>query len=254
MSAPALTVLVTGQSSGLILLCVAGAASLWTKGRVVRACAVLGLLAVKPNWGLVFGLMALARREWRGAAAMAGVALLLCLTTVPLGRQIWVDFLGGSAGGAFALEGYAAQKQITLRGFLEGVLGQGNTTMTIWAIAAAGLIAAAVAAWRSPGSPLRHLGIAVLLAIAANPYGFFYDALVLAVPGTVWWAERDRWRRGAWLAVGTLIAVAWCSEQWLYSWGVVAKVAGVPWLPPVSLVGPVAATWLVLAALQAVRS
>jgi glycosyl transferase family 87 len=250
VSAPALTILVTGQSSGLIMLCVVGAATLWTNGRVIGACALLGLLAVKPNWGIVFGLMAIARREWKGAITMAAVAALLCVTTVPLGRQLWADFLGVSIGNSLALEGYDPQKHITLRGFLEGLVGTGDVTMSLWALAAVGLTVAAILAWRVPGPPLRHMGIAVLLAISANPYGFFYDALVLAIPGTVWWAERNQWARRQWLIVGILLAIAWCTEQWIYSWGVLLKTAGLQWMPPVSLVGPIAAVWLVLAARQ----
>ncbi len=255
MSAPALTVLVTGQNSALILLCVVGAATLWTRGRMLPACAVLGLLAVKPNWGIVFGLLVVVRRDWAGAATMAGVAALLCLSSLPLGAQLWRDFVGVSVGNSFALVGYDAQRLITLRGFLDGLLGKGAPAMALWAIAAAGLLAAAIAAWRTRGSPLRHLGIGVLLAIAANPYGFFYDALVLAVPATVWWAERSRWERRSWLGVGLLIAAAWCSEQWLYSWSVVAELAaGMSWVPPVSLVGPAASVWLLLASRQAWRA
>jgi glycosyl transferase family 87 len=251
MSAPALTVLVTGQSSALIMLCMVGAAALWTNGRVIGACALLGLLAIKPNWGVVFGLLAIGRREWKGAAAMASVAVLLCVTSLPLGRQLWADFLSGSIGSTLALEGYEAQKHITVRGFLEGLVGKSDVTMSLWALAAVGLTVAALVAWRAPGSPLRHIGIGVLLAISANPYGFFYDALALAIPGTVWWAERDQWSRRRWLTVGVLLSIAWCTEQWLYSWGVVLKAAGLQWAPPVSLVGPIAAVWLVLAARQA---
>lgn len=254
-SAPALSTIVTGQNSALIMLCVVGAASLWTRGQVIGACALLGLLAIKPNWGIVFGLVAVARGEWKGAAAMAGVALLLCLLSLPLGLQLWRDFLGPSTAHAFALADYDVQKLITVRAVLEGVLGRGDLTLILWVLTAAGLTVMAVLAWRAPGPPLRHLGIAVLLAVAANPYAFFYDALVLAVPATVWWAERDRWQRRPWLVVATLLALAWCSEQWLYSWGVLSStVVGLSWLPPVSLVGPVAAVWLVLAARQAIGS
>jgi hypothetical protein len=253
-SAPMLGTLVTGQSSALVMLCIVGAASLWTRGKVIRACAVLGLLAIKPNWGLVFGLLAIVRREWKGAAAMAGVVILLCLLTLPLGYQLWADFVGVSIGHAFALAGYDVQKQITLRSFLEGTLGKGDVTLVVWAIAAIALVVAAVLAWRAPGPPLRWLGIGVLLAIAANPYAFFYDALTLAVPATVWWAERDRWKRQPWLIVGALLALTWCSEQWLYSWGVFAMSAGAPWRPPVSIVGLTTTIWLLLAARQAVRA
>jgi alpha-1,2-mannosyltransferase len=251
LSAPMLSTIVTGQSSALIMLCIVGAASLWTRGEVTRACAVLGLLAIKPNWGIVFGLMAIVLGEWKGAAVMAGVAVLLCVLSLPLGLQLWKDFFGISVGHSLALAGYEPQKLITLRGFLEGTLGKGDLTLTLWAIAAAALVVAAVLAWRAPGSPLRHLGIGVLVAVAANPYAFFYDAVVLAIPATVWWAERDRWSRKPWLIAGGLIALMWCSEHWLYSWGVLAGSAGVQWRPRVSIVGLATAIWLVLAAGQA---
>jgi hypothetical protein len=253
LSAPMLGTIVTGQNSAVLLLCIAAAAFLWTKGQVTGACALLGLLAIKPNWGIVFGLMAIVRREWKGAMAMAGVAASLCALALPLGFQLWGDFIGVSVGDSFALVGYDVQKQITLRGFLEGTLGRSDLTLILWAIAAATLVVAAVLAWRAPGSPLRHLGIGVLLAVSANPYAFFYDALTLAIPATVWWAERDRWARKPWLIVGVLLTLAWCSEQWLYSWGMAAMSAGLPWRPPVSIVGLAASIWLVFAACQAVR-
>jgi hypothetical protein len=254
LSAPMLSTIVTGQSSGLIMLCIVGAASLWTRGQVTRAGAVLGLLAIKPNWGIIFGLLVIVRREWKGATVMAGVAALLCALSLPLGIQLWKDFFRISVGHSLALAGYEPQKLITLRSFLEGTLGKGDLTLIVWAIAAAALIVMAILAWRAPGSPLRYLGIGVLLVISANPYAFFYDALVLAIPATVWWAERDRWARKPWLIVGVLLALAWCSEQWLYSWGVVAKGAGLQWRPPVSLVGLVTAFWLMLAAREAMRA
>jgi hypothetical protein len=254
LSAPMLSLIVTGQSSALIMLCIVSAASLWTRGNVTRACAVLGLLALKPNWGIVFGLLAIVRGEWKGAAVMAGVAALLCALTLPMGFQVWADFLGTSVGHSFALADYDLQKLITLRSFLEGTLGRGDLTLILWAVTAAALVVAAVLAWRAPGSPLSHLGVGVLLAVAANPYAFFYDALVLAVPATAWWAERDRWARKPWLTVGALLALTWCGEQWLYSWGVLTKAAGLPWLPPVSLVGLTASIWLVLSARDATQS
>jgi hypothetical protein len=125
----------------------------------------------------------------------------------------------------------------------------------LWTLAASALTAMAVFAWRAPGTPLRHLGIGVLLAIAANPYVFFYDGLILAVPATVWWTEREHWNRGPWLAAGGLLAVIWCGEHSLYTWTALsASVGGPDWRPPLSLVGPAAAIWLVLAARQAWHS
>jgi hypothetical protein len=184
---------------------------------------------------------------------MLGVTGLLCALTLPLGFQLWADFLGVSVGHSFALAGYETQKLITVKAFLEGTIGKGDLTLSLWAITATALVVTAVLAWRAPGPPLRRLGIGVLLIVSANPYAFFYDALVLAVPATVWWAERDRWSRTPWLVVGALLAVMWCWEQWLYSWGAVAMAAGIWWRPPVSVVGPASAIWLVLASREAMR-
>jgi len=254
LSAPALSTVITGQSSALIMLCVVTGASLWTRRHLVLACAVLGLLAIKPNWGAVFGLMAVVRGEWKGAAAMAGVGLLLCLAALPLGLQIWIDFLRTSLANADVLLNYEPQKLITLKGFLEGMFGKSQLTQVAWTVMVLGLIATAICAWRAPGSPLRHLGVALLLAVAANPYASFYDALVLAVPATVWWAERHQWRRRPWLIVAMMLAFAWCGEQWMYSWGAVLRAGGFHWFPRVSLVGPATAVWLILAAQQAMQS
>ena len=140
LSAPMLSTIVTGQSSALIMLCIVGAATLWTRGKVIHACVLLGLLAIKPNWGIVFGLMAIVRREWKGAAAMAGVAVLLCALSLPLGFQLWKDFFGISVGHSFTLAGYEPQKLITLRSFLEGTLGKGDLTLILWAIAQATIV------------------------------------------------------------------------------------------------------------------
>jgi len=251
LSAPAVTTIMTGQSSALMLLCLVAAGCLWTQGRVVPACALLGLFALKPNWGIAFGLLALTRREWKGAAAMVGVVLAMCLLSAPLGRQLWVDFFRISLANDAVLEGFEPQKQITLKAFFEGVLGMGTAALAAWAVSALGLLATAIAAWRKPGPPMRHLGIAVLLTVAANPYAWFYDGLLLAVPATMWWAERRAWTRGAWLCVGWGIAVAWFAEYWASSWSVLIGGAEPLWLPPVSIVGPLAAVWLVLAARQA---
>ena len=254
LSAPAMSTVIAGQSSALILLCVAGAAALWTRGRTVAACALLGLLAIKPNWGVFFGVFALAVREWRGAAAMLGVAVGLCAAAVPLGWPLWRDFLAISASHDALLAGYEPYKVITLSGFLNAAVGPGLAARTLWLAASVGLGALTVLAWQARGSAVRGLGLVVLLVLVINPYASFYDALVLAVPASAWWAERARWRSGPWRLVGTLIAVAWCGEQYLYSWANLLERVGVQWAPAFSLVGPVAATWLAIAAREALAS
>ncbi len=40
----------------------------------------------------------------------------------------------------------------------------------------------------------RLFGVTVLLALCANLYVYFYDGLLLLVPGVVWWVEREGYR------------------------------------------------------------
>jgi hypothetical protein len=254
LSAPALGTLMTGQISAFLLLCVVIAAVLWSRKQLTGACAVLGLLAFKPNIGIFFGYYLLVRREWRGLAAMLGVVAALCLLTLPLGFDVWADFVQVSVSNVDTTLHYDAYKLITLKGFLGTVLGQGPATVAAWGVTAIVLLIVAAWAWTTPAPAVRHLGLVVLLAIAANPYGFFYDALLLAVPAAAWWSERDGWRRGPWLTVGVLIAVVWCWEQSASTWSELLKLADITWVPPFSLVGPAATIWLVLAARESRRT
>lgn len=247
LSAPALSTLITGQISALLLLCVVAAAVLWTRGRVVAACAVLGLLAIKPNLGIFFGAYVIVRREWRGAAAMVAVVIGMCALALPLGSELWADFIRVSLSNVNVIAQYDPYKMITLRAFLGTVFGDGRIALMLWGVISAVLLAASAWVWRIPGSPVRNLGLVVLLAIAANPYAFFYDALLLVVPATVWWTERDTWRRNRWTLVAVLIASAWCWEQWAHTWREFLKFAGLGFAPPFSLVGPTTALWLLLA-------
>ena len=252
--APALATLVMGQSSALLLLFVTGAAYVWQRGHGLRAYGLLALFALKPNWGIFFGLLALVRRDYRGALVMVGIVLALCAVTIPLGAELWTEFLRASMSNAELFVNYPYYKLISLKGFLNATLGQNPVSTGVWAVAAIGLCAAACAAWRVPGRPVRHLGLAVLLAVAANPYANFYDALVLVLPATVWWSERASWRRVPWLVVGWLIAAVWCWEQYSFAWALVVKgELGVesPY-PPFSIVGPAASIWLVVAAREAI--
>ncbi len=248
--APALATLVMGQSSALLLLFVTGAAYVWQRGHALRAHAVLALFAVKPNWGLFFGLLALARLDYRGAFVMMGVVLALCAATIPLGAELWTEFLRASMSNAELFVNYPSYKLISLKGFLDATLGQNPVSTGIWAVAAVALCGTACAAWRVPGPPVRHLALAVLLAVAANPYVNFYDALVLVLPATVWWSERASWRRVPWLVVGWLIAAVWCWEQYSVVWALVldAQFGVESPFPPFSIVGPAASVWLVIAA------
>jgi hypothetical protein len=122
----------------------------------------------------------------------------------------------------------------------------------VWGPIALVLFGYAVAAWRKPAPTLRHLGLVVLLAVAANPYLSFYDGLLLAVPATVWWSERALWRRSRWRLVGICIGAIWLWEHASHSWSPALEMAGIGVLPPFSIIGPVSAFWLILGSLESI--
>jgi hypothetical protein len=246
-SAPLLTTVVTGQLSGLILLCLAAAGAVWTGGNAVGAAALLGLLVAKPNWGAFFGLMMLVRGEWRAAAAMAAVALACCASSLPLGLDLWAEFFRSGVE-TMALQGrQEPYTLVTLRGFLDAVMPSPAVALATWGASAAVLLGAAASLWRrSASSPLDCVAATVLLILAANPYAHFYDALALVVPATVWWTERERWPHAAWKIVGAMIALAWTWEHAAWSWPMLLRGAGIDVKLPFSLVGPVAAAWLLV--------
>lgn len=251
-SAPLLTTVVTGQFSGLILYLLVSASARWEAGGEMAACALLGLLVAKPNWGLAFGLMMLVRRDWKGAATMAGVGLLACASGLLAGPDLWRDFFRAATLSIEMQGSYDAYTIITMRGFLEALFPQ-SLAWPLWAASAAMLLAAAVRVWSRPAPLLEHAAAAALLVISANPYAHFYDALVLVLPATVWWTGRDRWPAGAWRGVGLLIAATWIGEQASWSWPMLLGMGGFEVELPFSLVGPSTAAWLLAWALTVRR-
>jgi threonine/homoserine/homoserine lactone efflux protein len=58
----------------------------------MAACAVLALLAFKPNLGIFFGLYLIVRREWRGLAVMIAI-VAIGLASIIATMGWWFDWL-----------------------------------------------------------------------------------------------------------------------------------------------------------------
>jgi hypothetical protein len=245
LSPPALTTLIAGQISGLLLLCLVSAAMLWLRGKTVAASAVLGLLAIKPNIGAFFALYLIVTRQWRAAMTMMAVVAALCLTTLPLGPALWQDFIRVSLANVDVTAMYDPYKMITLRAFLNTVLGPDSVAFGVWVLTATLLMYLSTKFWRRSNDVLEHFSVATMLAIAVNPYGFFYDALILTLPATVWWIRREQWRTPTRGIVGALLVLIWCWEHWAFTWRELLKFVGLDAAPPFSIVGPAVGVWLI---------
>jgi hypothetical protein len=172
-----------GHNGFLTAALLAGALVLLDR-RPIVAGVLFGLLAYKPQFGLMIPLVLVATGRWRAAAtATATTAALVAITTLAFGADIW----------RAALASTAFTREV--------VLEQGNTgwqkiqSVFSWArmwggsvplaYAVQGLTTVAVAGllvrlWRSDAAyPLKAAALCIA-TILATPYSLDYDLMVIA--------------------------------------------------------------------------
>jgi hypothetical protein len=229
-------------SAAYVLLLTAGL-FLWVRGRALAAGAVLSLMMLKPNLGLIFVPLLLIRRQWDALAGWLGGFLLLIAVSLPLGSGIWADYfrcLPTASGAVGAL--IPMWKQQTLYAFWRTALGtpQSPRVVALWLASIAPLLALTAVAWRRTvvdGERLPRLfGLTVLAMVSCNVYLFLYDGLLLAVPGLVWYGHRGTYRSPACHCICGIALTVVYVWQHLSAW-----VLHGGW----ALVGPAVAVWLV---------
>lgn len=236
--------LVVGHISAWYLMLLAVALLAWTRGFELLAGLALSLLLTKPHYGLTILVFVALARAWRVLAGAAVGAALLALTTAPLGLATWGAWTAQAGSAASVIARAPAWKQITLLGAGLSLLPP-STATAAWAVTVIPLAALAVlASWRAgaiSGNRPRILGLAVLVSTSCAPYGFHYDALLLALPGLVWHFQPSSFR--------TRHAHPWCGLAILVTY-VVQHLGGWVLQRGVPLTGVAVAAWLVVDALD----
>lgn len=182
-----------GQIAVVILAaCCLAWAALRRRHHFLAGCA-LGLLAIKPQFGLPFVAIVLARRDWAmlgGALACAGVQIGL----------VWALL------GASSLSGYAAYMALVLphADLLEAkpYLSHSLRAITrllpmwlgvpVWAAIAGWVLWRTARAWRTDAPLDVRFGLVMLAAVLVNPHLIVYDATILVLP-LLWfgaWIQR----------------------------------------------------------------
>jgi hypothetical protein len=181
---PAVVINIGHGQNGFLTAALIGGALVMLDRRPLVAGVLFGLLAYKPQFGLMIPLVLAVSGRWRCfVAAAATVALLALVTTAAFGPQIWHAFFESTRFTRLvALEQgntgwYKIQSvfswarmwgaSIPLAYALQGVL-------------AAALAAALVAVWRSAAPYALKASALCLAAVLATPYTFDYDMMVLA--------------------------------------------------------------------------
>jgi hypothetical protein len=179
----------------------------------------LGLLAIKPQFGIPLAVIVLARREWAMlAGALISVLLQAGVAWAVLGLDAFRGFahtlpITFSSVDAFESKPFLSHSLRALTRLAPNWLG-----VPLWMALAAIVLWLTVRVWRSD-APIRvRLGTVILASVLVNPHVIAYDATVLALP-LIWFAafmqepsRRERvsqfWKVVCWLFVTLFIPTA----------------------------------------------
>ena len=201
--------LFTGQTGALIAVFFLGAAYFWPT-RPVLAGICIGLLAIKPQMGLLMPFALMASGQWRIVAAAATTVLsLVALATLWLGTAIWTDYLRMSQlFGQFIGRGYDQIRQLALGPYVSlqaaGMpAALAGFLQVVVIVAVLTVVMQVFWRWKSTGQELakedRRLDLRLALLAAgtllATPYSLSYDTplLILSVIPLLARSWRDGW-------------------------------------------------------------
>lgn len=172
-----------GQTTAIPIIAFTAGAIAIAHGRKMLAGLVLGLLFIKPQFGLALAVVVLTCGEW---SMLAGLALSGCLQGLAvaglLGPTALVDYvhvLPRIASVQDALEPSVAH--LHSLAVLTRLL-PGYAAPLVWLIASAVVCWMTVRVWRSPLPVSVRMGALVIGSTLVNPHLNVYDAAVLAAP------------------------------------------------------------------------
>lgn len=206
LTAPLLSANLFSGQTGALLAVLFLAATYFLPRRPILAGVLIGLIAVKPQLGLLFPFALVAAGRWRAVFAAAGaIAVLSAASLAWVGPDVWADYLQMTRlfSRFIALE-YGRIDQLALAPYVS-LRSIGTPVAAAAAVQAAISMAALViivAVFRRAGEAPMHedgrwdlrLGLLSAGALLATPYALTYETPLLvlaAIPFVV-----RAWRRG----------------------------------------------------------
>jgi len=208
---PAVFVNLLHGQNGFINAALLGGALLLLDRRPITSGVLIGLLAYKPQFGVLIPLVLLATARWTVVAAASATVLAACTVTLSMfGTKVWVAFAAsttltrhvvleaGSTGWEKIQSIFSAVRMwgggVDLAYMAQGALALGVAAGLIWL-------------WRSEAAvDLKALALAVA-ALIATPYVLDYDLMILAV--AIAFYARHGLARGFHNFELSLLAFAW---------------------------------------------
>ena len=172
-----------GQNGFLTAALLGGALAVLDR-RPIVAGLLFGLLAYKPQFGLMIPLVLAAGGHWRSfAAAAITVALLALATTLTFGTDVWHAFLESSRFARLVVLEQGDPGFYKMQSLFAWARMWGAPIPLAYALQAAlaaGLAAALVWLWRGAAAyPLKAAALC-LGTVLATPFTFDYDMMLLA--------------------------------------------------------------------------
>jgi alpha-1,2-mannosyltransferase len=181
---PAVLINIGHGQNGFLTAALLGGALLSLERRPLVAGILFGLLAYKPQFGLMIPIALAAGGYWRSiAAAAATVALLTIATTLAFGPQVWHAFIVGAEFTRSVVLEQGDTGWHKIQSVFSWARMWGAPVPLAYGIQSVASLALAVAtAWLWRGTapyPLKAAALC-LAAILATPYTLDYDMMVLA--------------------------------------------------------------------------
>jgi len=208
---PAVFVNLLHGQNGFINTALLGGALLLLDRRPITSGVLIGLLAYKPQFGVLIPLMLLATARWTVLAAASATVLAACTVTLSMfGTKVWVAFAAsttltrhvvleaGSTGWEKIQSIFSAVRMwgggVDLAYMAQGALALGVAAGLIWL-------------WRSEAAVDLKASALAVAALIATPYVLDYDLMILAV--AIAFYARHGLARGFHNFELSLLAFAW---------------------------------------------
>jgi alpha-1,2-mannosyltransferase len=210
---PAVLVNVGHGQNGLFTAALLGAALLKLDRRPLLAGILFGLLAYKPQFGLMIPLALAAGGRWRTFAAAAATVALLCLaTTLVFGPHVWRAFLDSTRFTRIVALEEGNTGWYKIQSVFAWARMWGAPVPLAYALQSAvtvALGAALVRLWRASAPAAIKAAALCLATFLATPYAFDYDMMALA-PAIAFFAV-DGFARGFGPWEKTALAALWAT-------------------------------------------
>ncbi len=182
---PAVFVNIGHGQNGFLTAALLGAALHWLDRRPWLAGVLIGLLAYKPQFGVLIPIAMLAGGRWRSiGAAVATVAALIAVSFVTLGGGVWHAFVDSMTFTQTVVleQGGTGWEKIQSVFSAARMWGAGIHTAYAVQTALALMLAASVAwLWQSDAAFELKAAALATASLLATPYVLDYDLVVLAV-------------------------------------------------------------------------